>query len=236
MALDTMSVQSLYLEFHGRAARNRDSMMRTRWSLGIIPLLVSLAGCSIAGEASINIPTVTPASPDEHVWAQLERRPVTVPRLAAGSPCPITPYQAVPPPPNTGPDSLDFTGRGEGPVYLEVGGVSGTLRYAPPSFWHSSEWGGNANFAEHAPINTYVLIRGHQLDGPYQLRIGEGDFPPLEVRLDPTPWAEPTGWTSLGVYPRVRAPGCYAFQIDGLNQVDGTSFSYLIVFQAQLAT
>ncbi len=213
--------------------------MRTRWSLGIIPLLVSLAlaRCSIAGEASINIPTVTPASPDEPIWAQLERRPVTVLRLSAGAPCPITPYQAVPPLPNTGPDSLDFTGRGQGPVYLEVGGVSGILLYDTPSAWHSQEWGGgNAFFAEHAPSDNYVLIRELQLDGPNQLRIGEGYLPPSEYRLDPYPSPQPSGWIDAGVYPRVRAPGCYAFQVDGLNQVDGTSFSYLIVFQAQLAT
>ena len=209
--------------------------MRARWSVGIIFLLISLAvaGCSIGGETSAPSPTATPATPEDRIWAQLEQRPVTVPRLAGGATCPITPYQAVPPPPNTGPDSLDFTGRGDGPVYLEVGGVSGILFYAAPSFWHSQDWGGgNANFAEHAPNNNYVLIRGHQLDGPNELRIGEGVIPPLEYRLDPYPSPQPTGWIGAGVYPRVHAPGCYAFQIDGLNPTDGISFSYLIVFQA----
>ena len=51
-----------------------------------------------------------------------------------------------------------------------------------------------------------------------------------------TPWTEPTGWIDYGVYVRVRAPGCYAFQIDGVNQTGGLSFSYLIVFKATLAT
>jgi hypothetical protein len=114
---------------------------------------------------------------------------------------------------------------------------SGVLQYAMPSFWHSQEWGGgNAFFDEHAPNNNFALIRGHQLDGPNELRIGEGDIPPAEYRLDPASWATPTGWIGVGVYPRVRAPGCYAFQVDGVNQADGTSFSYLIVFQATPAT
>jgi hypothetical protein len=209
--------------------------MRVQSGMGIILSLISiaLAGCSIVSVPSGPSATATPASPEERTWAQLEQRPLTVPRLAADATCPLTPYQAVPPPPNTGPDSLDFTGRGDGPVYLEVGGVSGVMIYDRPSVWHSQDWGGgNAHFAEHAPNHNFVLVRGHQLDGPNELRIGEGYLPPLEYRLNPTPWATQTGWIDAGVYPRVRAPGCYAFQVDGVNQTDGTSFSYLIVFQA----
>jgi hypothetical protein len=68
------------------------------------------------------------------------------------------------------------------------------LQYDAPSAWHSQEWAGaNANFAEHAPNHDYVLIRGHQLDGPNKLRNGEGYLPPMEYRLDPYPSPQPTG-------------------------------------------
>jgi hypothetical protein len=209
--------------------------MRVQSGMGVILSLfsIALAGCSIVSVPSSSSATATPASPEERTWAQLEQRPIQVPRLAAGATCPITPYQAVPPPPNAGPDSLDLTGRGDGPVYLEVEGVSGVLIYDRPSVWRRQEWGGgNAQFAEHAPNNNFVLVRGHPLDGSNKLRIGEGYLPPLEYRMDPTPWATQTGWTGACVYPRVRVPGCYAFQVHGVNQTDGTSFSYLIVFQA----
>jgi hypothetical protein len=80
-----------------------------------------------------------------------------------------------------------------------------------------------------------VLIRGRRLDGPQLVRFeGAGvRVPPAELRITPT--ASVTG--NLGVpelgqryrpsYTRLLAPGCYA------HQIDGTTFSRIIVFRAK---
>jgi hypothetical protein len=73
-----------------------------------------------------------------------------------------------------------------------------------------------------------VLIRGHQLDGLNELRFDNGDMPPTELRITPFP-GTPDGWTGQPSYTRVRAPGCYAYQIDGLT------FSKHIIFEAVAA-
>jgi hypothetical protein len=49
-----------------------------------------------------------------------------------------------------------------------------------------------------------ALVRGYQLDGPNEVRF---DTPSLT---------------------RLRAPGCYAYQ------VDGRTFSYVVIFEARL--
>jgi hypothetical protein len=83
-----------------------------------------------------------------------------------------------------------------------------------------------------------VLVRGHQLDGPNELRFNGGlhdpntiDGPALapvltDLRLLPVANGDGEPWGTALAYTRVRAPGCYAYQIDGL------SFSDVVVFQA----
>jgi hypothetical protein len=65
-----------------------------------------------------------------------------------------------------------------------------------------------------------ALVRGRQLDGPYQLRFERGVVPSHERRL--------RGGGDHPSTTRLRAPGCYAYQVDGLR------FSYRIVFEAKL--
>lgn len=74
-----------------------------------------------------------------------------------------------------------------------------------------------------------VLIRGRQLGGSGAVGFGEGHVPydELQLRAAGTGAPRPPGggraWLSIT---RVRSPGCYAYQIDG------TSFSSVIVFRA----
>lgn len=75
-----------------------------------------------------------------------------------------------------------------------------------------------------------ILIRGRQLDGPHFVRFDRGSKPSAELRISP---GESVAWSrqvegSRGrpSYTRLRAPGCYAYQIDG------TTFSRVIVFRA----
>jgi hypothetical protein len=69
-----------------------------------------------------------------------------------------------------------------------------------------------------------VLIRGGRLDQAGRLRFDWGNVPPLELRIPKVA----SGDRGRPSFTRLRAPGCYAYQIDG------TSFSRVIVFQAVL--
>lgn len=75
-----------------------------------------------------------------------------------------------------------------------------------------------------------VLIRGRRIDGPGAVGFGEGRVPDDELQLldsgqeAPKPPGGGRAWMS---FTRVRSPGCYAYQ------VDGTSFSRVIVFRAR---
>ncbi len=99
------------------------------------------------------------------------------------------------------------------------------LRYQDPipaeSGFYGSKWFGNKVFwmfdrgAHRGPI----LIRGRQVDGINEVRFEFGLLPPTEMRLSSVS-ARPS-------FTRVRAAGCYAYQ------VDGTTFTSLIVFEAR---
>jgi hypothetical protein len=75
-----------------------------------------------------------------------------------------------------------------------------------------------------------VLIRGARTDGSGAIGFGEGHVPADELQLlqsgqqVPKPAGGGRAWLS---FTRVRAPGCYAYQIDG------TSFSRVITFRAR---
>jgi hypothetical protein len=75
-----------------------------------------------------------------------------------------------------------------------------------------------------------VLIRGGRLDGPGRVRFDRGDIPPLSIHITGST-AQPDVPVPKGVrnrpsFTRLRGPGCYAYQ------VDGASFSRLVVFRA----
>jgi hypothetical protein len=67
-----------------------------------------------------------------------------------------------------------------------------------------------------------VLIRGRQLDGPNELRFDNGALPPRAIKILPAARVR-----DRPSYTRVRGPGCYAYQVDGLG------FSYVIIFEAR---
>jgi hypothetical protein len=84
-----------------------------------------------------------------------------------------------------------------------------------------------------------VLVRGGRLDRAGGLGFGEGLPPRTALRLPAGEWprteltsreggaARRAGWRVTAVPTLVRAPGCYAFQVDGLG------FSYVLAFGAQ---
>ena len=159
-------------------------------------------------------------------WRSLHR-PLHVPRVATGAPCPVSPTTSV----DLGVEGVRRL-RGRGPAYPTLTGSEQTLEFVyPPSAqsqFAGSSWSGNkvlwwVSGRYHGP----VLIRGRQLDGPNLLRFDDGRVPPAETRIRPGPGYGPSnGARDHPSYTRVRAPGCYGYQIDGIG------FSRVIVFRA----
>jgi hypothetical protein len=131
-------------------------------------------------------------------------------------------------------------GIGAGPAYpigfTQPGSV---LDFAyPPSAnteFAGSVWGGQKVLWFVAPgYRGPVLIRGGRLDARDTLRFERGKIPPAELRipsgasLNGNPGVDDRGQRYRPSYTRLRAPGCYAYQIDG------TTFSRVIVFRAVL--
>jgi hypothetical protein len=151
-------------------------------------------------------------------WDFLRRRPLTDRRIASGEPCPVTT--------ETGQVGA-YPGLGPGPAYPIGTGSVITIRIPPPVGW-GPEWSGTKRvWLLDTRFVARALVRGRQLDGPNEMRfvLGIPGFteqklfnPVRELRLEGTS-------PSLT---RVREPGCYAYQ------VDGRTFSYLVIFEARL--
>ena len=118
---------------------------------------------------------------------------------------------------------------GDGPVYVALG-VEDTLYYAPAQNFGSQDWAGQKTIWAIPPgYAGLVLVRGRQLDGPNELRFGIGNVPATELLFHAPGEAQPdppNGWTYEVDTTRVRAPGCYAYQIDG------ETFSDIVIFRA----
>ena len=63
-----------------------------------------------------------------------------------------------------------------------------------------------------------VLVRGHQLNGPNAVGFGDGAAPASDLLLTDASQVGVTGssfgWRNFVAYTRIRAAGCYAYQID----------------------
>lgn len=122
---------------------------------------------------------------------------------------------------------------GAGPVFAVTGGPhhhAGVPIQLPPdpSSGFAGTGVGGAKIiwlvapAYHGP----VLIRGFQIHGNHPMLFSPYTGPGTsELQLPPTP-GRAHGWHDTIDYVRLHAQGCYAWQ------VDGTSFSYTIVFDA----
>jgi hypothetical protein len=146
------------------------------------------------------------------------RRPLHLPTLPRGAACPVSTVDDNAP----WPVYRVAPGLGPGPAYPVGLGREATLPLGPADTFGSTVWGGHKVLWFVASSYTGpVLIRGGRLDGPGDVRFDSGNVPP-KVLLMP-PYAGPRYRAS---YTRLKSPGCYAYQIDG------TSFSTLVVFRA----
>lgn len=164
----------------------------------------------------------------------LERRPVRIPMISAGTPCPATTRSRDAASAGLA-ATYGFRLWGPGPAYpfIGSGGDHAELVFKLATPDSGTEWGGTkAIWGISRRYYGPVLVRGRQLDGPNEMRFENGRpafteakrlNPDRQLRLrGPEPYGNPA--TS-----RLRAPGCYAYQ------VDGRGFSYLIVFEARVA-
>ena len=125
-------------------------------------------------------------------------------------------------------------GIGRGPVYPGLGSSAGRVN-ATPDRQYGGPWGGEKVFWYVQPsYRGRVLIRGRRLNGPQSLGFNGGKLPAPELRIetyDTVSWSgQPTGSRGVPSGVRVLASGCYGVQIDG------TSFSRVVVFRVVLGT
>jgi hypothetical protein len=180
------------------------------WLLGVG--LSVVGGCQyVAALAPAATPAVlvAPATPLAADWTALEQRPLRLPVLTIGTPCPVSPVAAV----------GRFRALGTGPIYL----VSDSpLRYggsAEVDGWRVQK----APWLSAPTFRSYALLRGRRLDGPEGLRFQRGGteatglLPELRFPVATgisSPDLDP-GWRFQSGELGFQAPGCYGVQIDG---------------------
>jgi hypothetical protein len=163
-------------------------------------------------------------------WTKLHR-PLHLPRLAPGAACPVSRID----------QRVDWerinifggSGMGRGPVYPGLGSSRGRLT-ATPDVQYGGPWAGDKVFWYVRPsYRGRALIRGRRLDGPQRLGFNGRRLPERELRIErgmTVSWdGQPPGSRGIPSGVRVRAAGCYGVQIDG------TSFSRVVVFEVVLA-
>ena len=182
------------------------------------------------GSALLGAVALIPAGSAPVTWKKLHR-PLHLPRLAPGAPCPVSRID----------QRVDWerisifggSGIGRGPVYPGLGASGGALT-ASPDVEYGGPWAGGKVFWYVRPsYRGRVLIRGRRLDGPQRLGFNGHRLPARELRIErgtTVSWeGQPPGSRGVPSSVRVRAPGCYGVQIDGM------SFSRVVVFQAVLS-
>lgn len=153
-------------------------------------------------------------------WDSLRRRSLADVRVAPGEPCPVTTESG---------QVGRWAGLGRGPAYPMGTYSIITILFPPPEGW-GQEWSGTKRvWLLDTRYASRALVRGRQLDGPNEVRFVHG-YPGFTADkiLNPLRELRIEGSDAPSLT-RIRAPGCYAYQ------VDGRTFSYLVVFEARLA-
>ena len=173
---------------------------------------------------------VEPLGASSPPWTKL-RRPLHFPRVAPGAKCPVSRIDR----------RIDWepinifggSGIGRGPVYPGLGDFHGRLT-ATPDTQYGGPWAGGKVFWYAKPSYPgRVLIRGRRLDKRQRLGFNGRELPNRELRIEPgmtVSWqGQPPGSRGVPSSVRVRTPGCYGVQIDG------TTFSRVVVFRVSIA-
>ena len=149
-------------------------------------------------------------------------RPLRLPTVQSTEPCPTTPGHPV--------DTQGFGGIALGtgqvqPLIAAEGdrlhGVAHVDSESDAWYYFKTLWFVLPSYA--GP----VLVRGARIDGPGRVAFGEGPVVGhLIIPPGPTINEYPDGYRTAPGGTYVQSPGCYAWQIDGVD------FSYQIVFKA----
>jgi hypothetical protein len=181
-------------------------------ALAQMGLLLCLAGCQLPWIGATPSPTATASA-----WQPL-RRPLHLPTITPGAPCPVQTEHPV------GPASDGWHALGDGPVYPVAPWDQGT--YAIGDAGNNQGWYElKVAWVSRPEYPGLSLIRGGPIDGTGTLRFGLGGQELLTDLELPSGRRPPDGWGVWPSFTMPRAPGCYAYQ------VDGQSFSAVIVFR-----
>lgn len=150
-----------------------------------------------------------------------------LPRLPTAAACPVSAQQVAH---SLSAEFGSGPAVGSGPVYALMGEMQeGTLRYSQSysQSHYKDGWAYSKVLWMAKPeVRGTVLIRGQQIDGPIDranwIGFGMGDIPEFVLQWDVAPQ---NGWASLPSETRIRAPGCYAYEVDSQKA------SEVIVFQ-----
>jgi hypothetical protein len=151
---------------------------------------------------------------DAATWTQLEARPLRMPSLAPGTPCPVSSSA-------TYPGSATAAAFGDGPVFAVTGGSAIGLGPAGADGLR----GGKVLWSARPEYSGPALIRGARLDGPGEVRFSGGSSTSLRFDLDTHTRAgdgttgSMLGWRYLPSLVYLAGAGCYGFQV---NLPDGT--------------
>jgi hypothetical protein len=189
--------------------------MRAGVPLGLVALAFGVAGAAASGDD----------------WKRLHR-PLLAPQLAARAHCPVSAIDT----------RFDFgrygvgDGIGRGPAYPIVSPAGLAFVTGPGTEFAGSAWGGQKTLWFVSPrYRGPVLIRGRRVGARGFPRFDRGRLPAAELRIPSgaspsgNPGVSDRGQRYRPSYTRLREPGCYAFQVDGLT------FSYPVVFRAELS-
>jgi hypothetical protein len=104
--------------------------------------------------------------------------------------------------------------RGDGPVYVGLG-APGKVRYTEDTREHDGWYYYKTLWAVAPEYEGRVSITGHQLDGPNSLMFSTGPFPGTKLKSLEMPPDPSGGWRYGPSDTLIRAPGCYAFEVQG---------------------
>jgi hypothetical protein len=178
----------------------------------------------------VTFAVVEPVGAGSPPWTKL-RRPLHLPRVAAGAKCPVSRVDR----------SVDWapiniygeSGIGRGPVYPGLGGTGGRLTARPDTRYGGAWAGGKVFWYVKPSYRGRVLIRGRRLDNRERLGFNGRAVANPELRIEPgttVSWqGQPPGSRGVPSSVRVRSSGCYGVQIDG------TTFSRVVVFRVEIS-
>lgn len=110
---------------------------------------------------------------------------------------------------------------GNGPV-----GPAQAAKQPFASFINSPWSGARVTWFASSAYTGPILIRGREVGGPHAVGFGLGNVPYDQLQVKDSAGPASGGTRQWPTFSRVRGAGCYAYQ------VDGTSFSDVIVFRA----